>query len=275
MNPEISTSFNTPDPNANPLNLTQLVQLLDRLVSTQMIGSYIPYVLQSTQPGVDDQDKAWIELDTAGRPKSIKVFYNGHWRRIYNGMLGEVRGFSGNPGYNTTGPFDVTGLGVIGGDYDGWHICNGQGGTPDLSNKFVCGANLNNPPGHSGGYDSTNGWETFIDTTTGSIAGGGAWKPVIKPENVSLPVLSQTFMSRYRIGGGGETEDTAGLLWGVDAGAPLGHWPIPGGTPPSTSYTYPPSTWPANGGAGNPAAIGFMAAPPFYSLAWMIFVGYA
>lgn len=277
MNPEIQTQFASPDPNASPLNLIQLVQLLNSLVNSQITGSYVPYVMGSTTPGVDDQDKAWIELDAAGRPKSIKMFYNGNWRRVYNGMLGEIRGFSGAPGYNTSGFFDVHGLGNVGGDYDGWHICNGQGGTPDLSNKFVCGANLNNN-GTAGGYDSTAGWQTLIHAPPGqdiTTAGGGQWTNLIKPEDVSLPVLEQTNMDRYSVNGGvGVTIDSAGLLYGVDQGHTTSRRPIPSGNPPDLLYTYPPASWPTNSGLGNPNPTAFFSAPPFYTMAWIIFVGY-
>ena len=271
MNPQVQIDFASPDPNASPLNLTQLVQLLRELVSGEILGSYTPYVIGGTTPGVDDQDKAWIELDTGGRPKSIKTFYNGHWRRVYNGMLGEVRGFNGAPGYNTTGPFDVHGLGIIGGDYDGWHIMNGQDGVPDLSNQFVCGANLNNS-GTAGGYDSTKGWETYIADLTPPLttAGGGTWLTKLSKEHIPFPPLATTFMNRYSIGpsGGGEQVNDSGLLWGLNDTA--SHKSIPSGNPPQTTYQYPPTGW---GDPDNP--VGAFTAPPFYSMAWIVFVGYA
>jgi hypothetical protein len=152
VNPPVLTQFANPDPNAAPLNITQLVQLLNVLVGSEIQGSYIPYVLQNGTPGMDDTDKAWIELDTAGRPKAVKVYYNGTWRRVYNGMLGEIRGYHGDP----STVFDDNGLGKVGLEYDGWHLCNGKDGTPDLSDKFVIAGHMNNSNGHTG-YN--NGWQ--------------------------------------------------------------------------------------------------------------------
>ena len=269
MNPEVFTQFASPDPNASPLNLIQLVDLLNRLVSSQIQGSYLPYIIQSIQPGVDDQDKAWIELDTGGRPKSIKTFYNGHWRRVYNGMLGEVRGFTGAPGYSTTGPFDVNGLGIIGGDYDGWHIMNGLGGVPDLSNQFVCGANMRNAD-TAGGYDSAKGWETYIKDLTPPVtnAGGGTWLTILTKEHIPLPPLNLTNMDTYEVSGA--TIQNGGHLWGVQDGNTPTWRPIPSGTPPSKTNPYPPDGWVVD----PTPPVGVFTAPPFYTLAWITFVGY-
>src|SRR6516225_3262089 len=126
MNPVVLTQLAHADPNADPLNINELIDLLNTLVSSQITGSYIPYVISNTTPGIDDQDKAWIELDSAGRRKSTKIFFSGNWRRVYNGMLGEIRGFSGDPTDLTK--WDANGHGAVGGDYDGWQICNGLNG---------------------------------------------------------------------------------------------------------------------------------------------------
>ena len=37
---------------------------------------------------------------------------------------------------------------------DGWHFCNGSGGTPDLKNRFVKGASVAQPPGTRGGANT-------------------------------------------------------------------------------------------------------------------------
>src|SRR4029077_11212585 len=149
MNPIITTTFAPPDPGATPLNLIQLVDLLKVLVSSEMQGSYIPYVMQNGTPGVEDQDKSWLELDAQGRPIAFKIFWHGHWRRVYNGMLGEIRMYSGDPGTD----FDTNGLGKVGLTYDGWHLCNGKDGIVDLSDRFIVGAHMNN-------HDGVNGFQS-------------------------------------------------------------------------------------------------------------------
>lgn len=37
---------------------------------------------------------------------------------------------------------------------DGWHLCNGNEGTPDLRDKFIQGAGGEIPPGYTGGTTS-------------------------------------------------------------------------------------------------------------------------
>lgn len=74
MNPAVLTTFANPDPEAAPLNITQLVALLNTLVMSEIQGSYIPYVIQHETPNVDDRDKAWIYTDTQGRPVEIRIW---------------------------------------------------------------------------------------------------------------------------------------------------------------------------------------------------------
>jgi hypothetical protein len=260
--PPVETVFAMPDPNASPLNLTQLFQLANALVRSTITGPYVPNIIQSGLPKPEDQDKIWLELDSQGRPLGIKIYWHGHWRRVYNGMLGEIRGFSGDPGYNTSGHFNPDGLGNVGGMYDGWHICNGKNGTPDYSNQFLCGANMNPPTGTPSGYD--DGWQTLIDDKVHH--GGGQWTEVLEAKHIPLPQLKQTKMALYRITpGGGEDVHPDGPLFGLKT-ANVQHV-IPGY--PDDEYTYPPEDY-----AGNEPE-GLFVGPPFYSAAWIIFVGYA
>jgi hypothetical protein len=76
-------------------------------------------------------------------------------------------------------------------------------------------------------------------------------------------------MTRYSsgpVGTGGETVSAAGLLWGIKATS--NQHRIPGY--PDDEYTYPP-----DGYKGNPDPEGLFVGPPFYSAAWIIFVGYS
>jgi hypothetical protein len=244
-----------PDPNAAPLNLTQLFQLANLLVSSEIRGSYIPYLLQSTEPAVDDRDKAWIVLDSAGRPIAIKTFYNGLWRRVYNGMIGEIRGFNGNP----TNHFNDDGKGNPGGEYDGWHICNGKDGTPDLSDRFIVGAHMNNLNGQTG-WSSTQGqWRTFVDGKT-ILHTGGAKDITLTDKNTFQPgaVIGEVTVGRYIITpGGGETLDEDGVLWGKKSA---------GDETKNTTINVISD--------GNTTPDPIPTLPPFVAFALIIFVGY-
>ena len=78
-------------------------------------------------------NKVWFKIDSAARPLGIYMFYNGNWRKVYTGVvLGELRFYSG-----ASSVFDGTGRGIVGGDVDGWALCNGQNGTFNLQDKFL------------------------------------------------------------------------------------------------------------------------------------------
>jgi hypothetical protein len=91
----------------------------------------------STAPSSSLTNKVWFKTDAAGRPIGIFMFYNGNWRKVYTGAaLGEIRMFAGPFSLY----FDGTGRGLVGGDLDGWALCNGQNGTPNLEGFFPVGA---------------------------------------------------------------------------------------------------------------------------------------
>ena len=166
-------------------------------------------MLQNGTPGVSDQDKVWFELDANGRPVSIKVFWNGNWRRVYNGMMGEVRGYTGNPGDD----FDSTGWGKKMGEYDGWHLCNGNDGAPDFSDQFLIGAHMNND-GHSGYVDSE--WVSWVGDTTGDARRGSQGfhydRKLLHGDLLrDVPICTRKIWSRA---GARSLPDAAKPLWG-------------------------------------------------------------
>ena len=248
MNPPILTQFAAPDPNAAPLTIAQLIQLLNVLVSSEMQGSYIPYIMQSGTPGVDDQDKSWLELDSQGRPIAIKIYWHGHWRRVYNGMLGEIRGYQGDPSVD----FDARGLGKVGLTYDGWHLCNGLDGSPDLSDKFLIGAHMNNTlhPGFDDGE-----WQTWISNTEGEHT-GGVRDITLDAENTYRPARGAVTARRHSADG--NAPDPVGTLLGI--GSSDVQYPLQGGGEEEAGNLTPPSISVIN---------------PFIATGWIIFVGYA
>jgi len=244
MNPPLLIQLGTPDPNSAPTDFTQEVALLNTLLTGQIVGSYIPYVIGSDTPSVDDNDKAWIELDTAGRPIAVKTFYNGNWRRVYNGAIGDVKGYTGDPSVD----FDTDGLGIVGGRQDGWHLMNGNGGTANLTDKFLVGAHMDNSNGHTG-YNS--GWQTFVDGMSDLQTGGGP-NIQLNAANTYQPPIVDVKVDKYSATG--NTNDPSGILYGVNS---VQHIEL---FPGSAGVTSPPP---------------ITTLPPFYCLAWVTFVGYS
>jgi hypothetical protein len=168
-NPTVLTILDHVDPKATPLDINELIDLLNPRLHSEIQGSYLPYVIQHDTPDTNNRNKAWIELDTQGRPISTKIFWHGSWRRIYNGMLGEIRMFSGDP--SNTQLWQESGRGQPGEIYDGWAICNGNNGTPDLSDRFIIGAHMNNHD-HPGYSTPDGGWVSWISNTEAEHEGG-------------------------------------------------------------------------------------------------------
>jgi hypothetical protein len=243
-NPPVKTDFALPSPNANPLTTIQLVQLLRTLVFSEIEGDYLPYVIGHSTPSVDDRNKVWIELDTAGRPISQKIWVassGGAWRRIYNGMLGEVRMYSGDP----TIDFDTDGRGFIGKTYDGWQLCNGKNGAIDLSDQFVIGGHMNKADGHEM-YD--NGWGTWVQDDMFEKTGGRK-DHAMNADNTYSPQLS---VGRWTADNNHRQND--GPLFGLVSG----HQDF-------ETYELLP-------GNNNPDHISNI--PPFMALGFIQFVGY-
>jgi microcystin-dependent protein len=52
--------------------------------------------------------------------------------------------------------FDGSGTGLKGTRYEGWQLCNGKNGSPDLHDRFVVAAGRKYKSGDSGGADAVN-----------------------------------------------------------------------------------------------------------------------
>lgn len=242
--PPIHIDVSNPDPNDAPLNLAQLFQLLERHLHGEIVGDYTPYVIQNGEPGVSDQDKVWFEQDAQGRPVSIKLFWHGSWRRVYNGMLGEIRGYTGNPGTD----FDSTGWGKVDGQYDGWHLCNGNDGAPDYSDHFLIGAHMNNED-HSGYID--NEWVSWINTKTGEHT-GGAMEFTLTEDTTFQPVKQGVPMDHFQ-NSPAMPRDQFGHIFG---------------TPDDSTDV----TVGSDEGNLDPSPVSII--PPFIALGWVCFLGY-
>lgn len=265
--PAVLTQFAMPDPNAAPLNLIQLFQLANTLVSSAIQGPYLSYVVQVNEPGVADTDKIWLKLDSQRRPISFMFYYNGSWRRVYNGMLGEIRGYTGNPNTDFVMTGTDPGLGKQQGNYDGWRLCNGKGGTPDLSDKFLIAAHMNYVD-HPG-YD--HGWVTWISNKKAEKT-GGVRDFTLNEDNTYIPPfkpgkeLGSDDLIVGQWAADGNARNAGGQMYGI----PVLHNGVP--LPPTSEAK---NTLLIDSDEGNATPDSVSVIPPFYALAWITFVGYA
>jgi hypothetical protein len=193
--------------------------LLDLLTTGGGLSGTIPdtagggIFVGSTPPSSSLTNKVWFKTDAAGRPLGVFMFYNGNWRKVYTGAaLGEIRMF-----WYYSGLIDGTGRGNVGGDMDGWTLCNGQNGAPNLeAYTAVCGQQ-GETVGGAGGV-----WYTDADGT-GAWKNTGGQKGNVKLTAANLPpIVAQTHIVALQGG-------TTGALYGLatnDAASPPYDIPI-------------------------------------------------
>lgn len=243
MSLPVDITIANPDPSAAPTTLTQLIVILRTLVTAVVTGTYTPYVISSSTPLVADQDKVWHKLDGAGRPLGTFIYYGGRWRRQPSGRVSQITMYSGDPSVDFAG---TDGLGTIEGEWDGWALCNGSNSTPNLSDKFIVAAKLDDlAVGHPG-----SDWKTSVGGT--SEISGGVTEITLDSTNTYVPARGAVTVGRQTADG--NTADASGPLYGVGTSGALDL---------------------LSADAGNLAPDAIPTLPPYYALAFVQYVGYA
>jgi len=170
MSIPVSITFTTPDPDVAPNTFAAAVLQLNSLIQGSIDETLNSFIMGVAVPNVDDQDKAWIRINTLGNPVGTYVFTQGVWVREEPTVSARFGLFTGDP----TDWFDASGRGLKGAgpvalDYWGWALMNGSNGTQNWSNRFVIGGAMDN----NGivGFDDT--WRTNVNGApegTGGVA---------------------------------------------------------------------------------------------------------
>lgn len=240
MSLPIDIEIANPDPSAAPTTFAELIEELRTLITAEVTGTYLPYVTGSTTPIPADQDKAWHRTDSSGRPIGTYIYYNGAWRRQYTGRQNQIVMYAGDPGTDFAG---TGGRGTVGGEWDGFALCNGNNGTPDLSDKFIVASHMSDMSiGYSGGNHSTN----VSGATTQS---GGAASQTLTDDNTYRPARGVVEVRRWEADG--NTPNGAGDLYGQGSGTIL-----------------------LAADAGNTSPDPVPTLPPYVALAYAMWVGY-
>lgn len=75
-------------------------------------------ISSATEPSADFRDQSWLKLEANGKP--IGLFkYQAEWIQVPGVHKGAIVGYNG----------DLANI------PDGWHICDGLGGSPDLTDN--------------------------------------------------------------------------------------------------------------------------------------------
>jgi hypothetical protein len=247
--PTFTAQLGLPDPSATPLNVTELVTLLNSLFLPVSVGNYnAQMVTGSNTPAVGDQDKLWFRSDPAGNPMGFYVFNAGVWRPVSNGKTGEITIFVGDP----TPFFDGSGKGIPGTRWDGWAACNGQNGTPKLNNKFLVGMET-----------FLAGTTTPATTFTGAVAQSGGNVPsTYTIQESDLPTYNPIFAgANYSAGAGTPTYH---ILVDNNWINYFQHSTVQDPNTGNTNYGAPP------GVPQTPVPI----TPPYYCVIFVMFIGF-
>lgn len=246
MSLPLSIHFDNADPSECPTNLQELTDSMNARVSGELEGSFLPYVTGAATPAVDDQDKVWMKQDAQGRPVGTYMFYSGTWRRQYTLPVGTIAMYSGDPGVDFTGSGHA---GTIGGNYDGWQICSGENGSPNLSDKFIIGAKMDDL---GTGYPTNGPWKTTV-TGESTASGAGVHDITLSAANSYRPAVSALVVGKWHAQDN-TPEAGTGDLYGL-AGA--------------SDFNL------IEADPGNPAPPAIPTLPPWYALAYIIFQGYS
>lgn len=245
MSVAITVDLDAPDPEECPADLTELYNGLRTRLSATLNADIVPYVTGAETPGVEDQDKVWHRVDADGRPLGTYVFYSGTWRKQYTQPVGTILMYSGDPGTDFAG---ADGAGTVGGEWDGWQLANGLNGAPNLSDKFIVGAKMDDL---AVGYPEGNGpWKTTVSGET-TQEGAGVHEIQLDATNTYRPARAGIEVRRHDADG--QTPNPAGPLLGT-------------GTDGTTLLA-------ADAGNIDPPAIPTL--PNYYSLAFAVFQGYS
>ncbi len=147
----------------------QIVQRSASLTSTSVLYG-------NATPDVTDQDKPWYRTTTDGVAIGWYYYFNGKWVRSADFPVGTIFSFNGSSAL-----FDSSGKGIPGTSTDGYFLCNGSNGTPNLTDKFIVG----------GGRYVNGAWLTDVDPAARAVSSGGRDRVVLNLGN--LPALSADF----------------------------------------------------------------------------------
>lgn len=242
------TTFANPDPGIKFTTQQDEINLLNSLVTTTIPADLNTYVISTTTPAVEDQDKLWQRLNTNGSPLGLYIYWSGLWVLQPPPPSARVGLFFGDP----TVQFDANGKGLPGPgpvafDFYGWQICNGLGGTANFSDRFVIGARMDNA-GISGWDSVSQRWRTNVRAAPESV--GGVISITTDVNSSYRPARSAIKAGKYSADGNVQ----GGALWGDANG--------------STDFTV------LEADVGNVTPLPINVINPFIASAFVAWIGY-
>lgn len=98
--------------------LNAILQAVAKFVQVTSPEGLSGIIIDDAEPGVDDRDKAWIRTETNGQPRGLYIYQDG-WVLVAGVPIGLIGLYSG----------------LVADIPDGWALCDGTNGTPDLTDN--------------------------------------------------------------------------------------------------------------------------------------------
>ena len=238
-----STSFATPALSVNPANFSEAVELLNDYVQTTVAPGATTYIVSETAPSGLDQDKLWVKIKPGnGVPVGLFFYWNGYWRRVDQPRPFSIHIFSGDPSTY----FDSNGQGYRGVDYDGYVLMNGgTPGIPDLTDRFIV----------AGGAYTAGAWTSKVTDNATALPLGGTYERTFSIGDANLPSIDI---------GGSQLVDLSGANEADQDVIIDDHH----STNPNKQHTVHLA------GQNPPDPITLNIIPPFYAMAYIMWLGY-
>jgi hypothetical protein len=243
-----TTQFANPDPGIKFTTQQDEIDLLNSLVTTTISTDVTTYVIGSSTPSVDDQDKVWYRLNANGGPNGVYTYYKGLWVRIPPLPAQTTQLYYGDP----TLDFDANGKGLAGAgpvakDFMGWALLTETTAQQTSPTDSLLERRMDNVG--ITGYDAgTNTWRTNIRGL--AEASGGV--STIKTDVNTTYRAARSDLKAAKYSADGNVQ--GGALWGDPNG--------------STDFTA------LTGDVGNLTPLAISVVNPFFAMAYVGWIGY-
>lgn len=205
--PVIVTVLPPPAGFVPPNDMQDLLNTIPTYLDIELDDSGPAFSIGAAPPATDTGG-LYIHVPTPPSPPRARTYVPSvaYWEQIYTGQPDEVRMLV----QDTSGDFDSTGLAIMGTDWYGWALCNGNNGTINLQNKFVvAGYDYNETTGYwvtnIGSQQDSGGGQTGgsaqVGTTPIDLSNGGFVNFQINLWNLPLLNVFVPYNGEYASGG--------------------------------------------------------------------------
>ena len=251
-----------------PTDMQGLLEAVPKFTDYEMQDTGANVNISTNGAGADGNGLFIWMLNAYKLPPRVLTGYRNDWWTVYDGKPGEIRMLIAA----WSSYFDASGRGIHWGLWEGWALCNGQNGTPNLSNMFII-------PGYR--WDGA-GWLTNVYTysTYNGASMATEWWTQNPVDAYGLRTLNNTFtISLVNLGNWASEAGAATLdinyngFYTWAKGGHGGGWMITAPDSAGGGFNYATWTYPLD---QSPYMVNspISRIPPYIAVGYAQFVGY-